>query len=38
MIGYNNKFVACTSTTKFLGMSMNETSYWDNHVETLAKN
>jgi hypothetical protein len=25
IIGYNNKFVACTSSTKFLGMPMNET-------------
>jgi hypothetical protein len=37
MIGYNNKFVACTSTTKFLGMSLNETLSWDNHTEALAK-
>jgi hypothetical protein len=37
MIRYKNKFVACTSSTKFLGMSMNETLSWDNHIEGLAK-
>jgi hypothetical protein len=37
MIGYNNKFVASTSSTKFLGMSLNETFSWDNHIEALAK-
>jgi hypothetical protein len=38
MIGYNNKFVANTSSTKFLGMSLNETLSWDNHIGELAKN
>jgi hypothetical protein len=37
MIGYNNTFVACTSSTKFLGMSLNETLSSDNHSEALAK-
>jgi hypothetical protein len=37
MIGYNNKFVACTSGTKFLRMSLNETLSWDNHIKALAK-
>jgi hypothetical protein len=38
MIGYNNKFVASTSSTKFLGVSLNETLSWDNHIEALEKN
>jgi hypothetical protein len=38
MIGYNNEFVACTSSTKFLGVSLNEILSWDNHIEALAKN
>jgi hypothetical protein len=37
MVGYNNKFVACTSSTKFLRMSLNETLSWDKHIEVLAK-
>jgi hypothetical protein len=37
MIGYNNKFVACTSSIKFLEMSMNENLSWDNHIEALTK-
>jgi hypothetical protein len=37
MTGYNNKYVACTSSIKFLGMSMNETLSWDNYIEALAK-
>jgi hypothetical protein len=37
MTGYNNKFVACTSSTKYLGVSRNETLSWDNHTEALAK-
>jgi hypothetical protein len=37
MIGYNNKFVASTACTTFLGMSMSETLSWDNHIEVLAK-
>jgi hypothetical protein len=37
MIGYKNTFVASTSSTEFLGMSMNETLSWDNNIEALAK-
>jgi hypothetical protein len=37
MISYNIKFVASTSSTKFLGVSLNETLSWDNHIEALAK-
>jgi hypothetical protein len=38
MIAYNNKFVVCTSSTKILGMSLNEILSWDNHIEALEKN
>jgi hypothetical protein len=37
MIGYNNKFVACTSSTKFLGVSLNEPLSLDKHIEALPK-
>jgi hypothetical protein len=37
MVGYNNKFVASTSCTKFLEKAMNETLSWDKHIEVLAK-
>jgi hypothetical protein len=37
MTCYNKEFVACTSSTKFLGMSLKETLSWDNHIEALAK-
>jgi hypothetical protein len=36
-IGYNNKFVASTSCTTFLGMTISETLTWDNHIEVFKR-
>jgi hypothetical protein len=36
-IGNNNNFVTSTSCKIFLGMTMNETLSWDNHIEVLAR-
>ena len=36
-IGYNNNFISDSSYTKFLGVTMNTTLYWNNHVDLLMK-
>ena len=34
-IGYNNNFITSTSYTKFLGVMMDKTLSWNNHIELL---
>jgi hypothetical protein len=36
-IGFNNNFISNSSYTKFLGISMNNTLSWNNHIDLLVK-
>ena len=36
-IGFNNNFIANSSYTKFLGVAMNNTLSWNNHIDLLEK-
>ena len=36
-IGFNNNFITNSSYTKFLGVTMNNTLYWNNHIELTIK-
>jgi len=36
-IGFNNSFITNSSYTKFLGVTMNNTLSWSNHVDLLMK-
>jgi len=36
-IGFNNNFITNSSYTKFLGVTMNNTLYWNNHIDLLIK-
>jgi hypothetical protein len=38
VIGFNNNFITNSSYTKFLGVTMNNTSSWNNHIDILMKN
>jgi hypothetical protein len=37
-IGFNNNFITNSFYTKFLGVTMNNTLSWNNHIELLVKN
>jgi hypothetical protein len=36
-IGFHNNFITTSSYTKFLGMTMNNTVSWNNHIDLLMK-
>ena len=36
-IGFNNTFITNSSYTKFLGVTMNNTLSWNNHIDLLIK-
>jgi len=36
-IGFNNNFITNSSYAKFLGVTMNNTLYWNNHIDLLMK-
>ena len=36
-IGFNNNFIANSPYTKFLGVTMNNTLSWNNHIDLLMK-
>jgi hypothetical protein len=36
-IGFNNKFITNSSYTKFLGVTMNNTLSWNNHIDLIMK-
>ena len=36
-IGYNNNFITNSSYTKFLGVTMNNTLSWNNHIDLIIK-
>jgi hypothetical protein len=36
-IGFNNNFIANSSYTKFVGVTMNNTLSWNNHIDLLMK-
>ena len=36
-IGFNNNFITNSSYTKFLGMTIDNTLSWNNHIDLLAK-
>ena len=36
-IGFNNNYVTNSSYTKFLGVTMNNTLSWNNHIDLLVK-
>jgi len=36
-IGFNNNFITNSFYTKFLGVTMNNTSSWNNHIDLLVK-
>ena len=36
-IGFNNNFITNSSYTKFLGVTMNNTLSWNNHIDFLIK-
>jgi len=36
-IGYNNNFITNSFYTKFLGLTMNYTLFWNNHIDLLVK-
>ena len=36
-MGFNNNFITNSSNTKFLGVTMNNTLSWNNHVDLLMK-
>jgi len=36
-IGFNNNFITNNSYTKFLGVTMNSTLSWNNHVDLIMK-
>jgi hypothetical protein len=36
-IGFNNNFITNSSYTKFLGVTMNNTLSWSNHIDLLTK-
>jgi hypothetical protein len=37
-IGFNNNFITNSFYTKFLGVTMNNTLSWNNHIDLLVKN
>ena len=37
-IGFNNNFITNSSYTKFLGVTMNNTLSWNNHIDLPMKN
>jgi len=36
-IGFNNNFITNSSYTKFLGVTMNNTLSWNNHIDLIIK-
>ena len=36
-IGFNNNFITISSYTNFLGVTMNNTLSWNNHIDLLVK-
>jgi len=36
-IGFNNNFITNSTYTKFLGVTMNNTLSWNNHIDLLMK-
>jgi len=36
-IDFNNNFITNSAYTKFLGMTMNNTLYWNNHIDSIMK-